>query len=352
MSVAVELRRGVGRAEYRQRHRPVLRVMSARFPAPPSLVEALVSTDRALADAAYAELRRWVHRSRHPAVRAASAAQRDEIVQEVAVLLTREPAVAAAASVHTWVGLGTAIHRWIDQCRGDSIEDRATAYREHLWKKLRTVLGDTSRYVRVTAGSVTGFVRVGAPVTEGLPVSVIVAHLDARRPKVFANRDDQIGEILTVAELGALVDEVFARGGNTPRSRNTLTSIALRVLGLESGPAVSRYDELAPPGHTASETPAPLRERDAWRMAEALLASLDARTRQAAALRFGDPPYTLEAVAQALGVSRGTAENEVGATNGRFGAALRAWAAGEGLDDEERERLLAAVLARLGEETR
>lgn len=324
--------------------------MPARFPAPPSLVEALVSDDRALAGAAYAALRRRVHRSRHPAVRAASRAQRDEIVQEVAMLLTREPAAAAAASVHTWAGLNTAIHRWVDQCRGESIEDRATAYREHVWKKLGVVLRDGARYQRVHEGGFAGYVRAGVPVTEGLAEEEIGAYLATRRAECFAPREDQLGEIVSQHDLGALVDEVFDRGGNAPRSRNALTSIVLQVLGLGSGPSVDPLDELPPLAQDDAETVAPLRDRDAARMAGVFLASLDGRTRRAAGLRFGDPPCTLEAVARALGVSRGTAENEVGPTNGRFGVMLRAWSDGEGLDDDERERLLRAVFARLREE--
>jgi hypothetical protein len=319
--------------------------MSERFAAPPSLVDALVSEDRELAAAAYGALRRRVLRCRHPAVIAGTAAQRDELVQDIAMMLTREPATAASASVHTWAGLDTAIRRWIDQCRGDSIEDRATAYREHLWHKLGALLSDASRFVKPPRS--TGYVRAGEPVTEGLEVQTLFARLQGRAPILRSRREDQLAELITLDALGALVEEVFWLGGNAPRTRATLVEAALHALGLASGPVVGSLDEQAlDPAHDATAWSSEGEERA---RAARFVASLPARTRRAAALRFtvDGPPRPLEQVAQALGTSRGTAENEVGDRRGRFGAMLRAFADEEELDEPARVALLAAIFDRL-----
>ena len=53
------------------------------------MVEALVGDDRATAEAAYVELQRRVRRSRHPRVLRATPAELADLVQEVALLLTR-----------------------------------------------------------------------------------------------------------------------------------------------------------------------------------------------------------------------------------------------------------------------
>ncbi len=328
--------------------------MSDRFAAPPSLVDALVSEDSTLAAAAYAELRRRVLRCRHPAVTAGTPAQRDELVQEVATMLTREPAASAAATVYTWAGLDTAIRRWIDQCRGDSIEDRATAYREHLWRKLGALLSDEGAFARVPMGAAWGYVLAEAPVGEGVELSSLLGRLRPRSPVLRARRDDQLAELITADALRAVIDEVYRLGGNAPRSRATLVEAVLHALGLASGPRLSPLDDASPDTmNVGVETSTIDGLAELSTLAERFVRSLPPRTRRAAALRFAGPSglRTLEEVARALGTSRGTAENEVGDARGRFAALLRAFAREESLDEDARSELLAAIFERLARES-
>lgn len=313
-----------------------------------SLVEALVSDDPRVGRAAYARLRAWVLRSRHPAVRRASAAEREEIVQEVALHITREPARVAAASIHTWTGLATAIARWIDHARGNSVEDRPDAWSDHVWHKLGPLLQRSERFVCVPHGRTARFALADRPLDEArLDFDTLAARLPAVPARLATSRDDQLGEVITHGDLAALIEQVFALGGNVPRTRRELTHLVLSSLSIERGPACEALDPTAPVSREgAREVESRLEARDVRRLAEAFLRGLAPRTMRAARIRFGGGEgfVTLEGVARALAVSRGTAENEVGDTRGRFGAELRNWCVVHELDATAREAFVCAVM--------
>ncbi len=314
------------------------------------MVEALLGDDRAAAEAAYAELHRRVRRCRHPRVLRATPAEIADLVQDVALRLTREPAVAAAESVHTWSGLGTAIHRWIDRCRGDSIEEHADAYLEHLWKKCGAALAHSGRFETVRVGAVTCYVLAGRPVVSaGLDAESLADLLPPLPARLHAARADQLGEVVAHADLVAQLERIFERGANVPRSRAFLVQAVFASLAIARGPALhplaAHDDDRAPNDATANA--APLSDRDALHLARAFVDALPPRTREAARHRYADldgGPRTLEEVGRHLGVSRGTAENEVGDTRGRFAAAMRDLALREGLSDDERRAMLTLVL--------
>jgi hypothetical protein len=96
----------------------------------------------------------------------------------------------------------------------------------------------------------------------------------------------------------------------------------------------------------AREVESRLEARDVRRLAAAFLRGLPARTLRAARIRLGGGEgfVTLERVALALAVSRGTAENEVGDTRGRFGAELRSWCEACELDATARDAFVYAVM--------
>lgn len=313
------------------------------------MVEALVGDNRAMAEAAYVELQRRVRRSRHPRVLRATPAELADLVQEVALLLTREPAAAAVESIHTWSGLTTAIHRWIDQCRGESIEDRANAYHEHLWKKTGAVLLHSGRFTTLKVGSVLCYALAHRPVAaQGLASEALKSLLPPLAARLHAARADQLGEVVTLDDLAQQLERIFTLGANTPRSRAFLVDAVFASLAIARGPAVEPLADEESAGEPTSADPVDaLAERDATRLAQLFVEALPARTRTAAHLRFAnldDGPRSLEEVGRHLGVSRGTAENEVGDARGRFGAAWRELAAREVLSDNEQLRILTRVV--------
>jgi len=319
-----------------------------RFDDVASLVKALVSDDPRLNRAAYARLRGHVLRCRHPAVRRASPAEREEIVQEVALHITREPARVAAASIYSWNGLSTAIARWIDHARGNSVEDRPDAWSEHVWHKLGSLLLRPERFVCVSHGRTARYALAHRPLDEsGLDPEALAARLPAFPPRLASSRDDQLGEVISHADLAALVTQIFTLGGNVPRTRRELTQLVLASLSLERGPACETLEPSSPVSRDgAAEVEARLEARDARHLAGSFVRSLAPRTLRAACIRFGggDGFVTLERVALALAVSRGTAENEVGDTRGRFGAELRAWCEAHDLDGAARDGFVYAVM--------
>lgn len=316
------------------------------------MVEALVGDDRATAEAAYVELQRRVRRSRHPRVLRATPAELADLVQEVALLLTREPAAAAVESIHTWSGLTTAIHRWIDQCRGESIEDRANAYHEHLWKKTGAVLLHSGRFTSFKVGSVLCYALAHRPVAaQGLASEALKSLLPPLAARLHAARADQLGEVVAHDDLVAQLERIFTLGANTPRSRAFLVDAVFASLAIARGPAVEPLadeETASAPTHAEHADPAgALADRDATRLAQLFVDALPPRTRTAARLRFAnldDGPRSLEEVGRHLGVSRGTAENEVGDARGRFGAAWRELVAREDLSDDEQVRILTRVV--------
>ena len=338
-------------ASRRMRYHSPREDVSTPFNGAASLVEALVGDDLGVARAAYARLRSLVVRSRHPAVRRATAAERDEIVQDIALHITREPARVAAASIYSWRGLAVAIYRWIDQTRGASIEDRPDAWGDHVWNKLGALLSRGDRFVAVREGPTARYALADRPVLDaGLDAQSLAALLPVVSPRLTSAREDQLGEVISNADLAALLERIFTAGGNVARSRTELARLVMSSLSLERGPAcepLEPHEPLERANHDgAASVEAGLVVGEARRMAEAFARSLPPRTLQAARLRFsdGDGAATLERVAHALGVSRGTAENEVGDTRGRFGAELRAWCETRSLDGEARDAFVVAVL--------
>lgn len=338
-------------ASRRMRYDPRLEDMTTPFNGAASLVEALVGDDPGVARAAYARLRSLVVRSRHPAVRRATAAEREEIVQDIALHITREPARVAAASIHSWRGLAVAIYRWIDHTRGASIEDRPDAWGDHVWNKLGALLSRGDRFVAVRQGPTARYALADRPVLGvGLDARSLAALLPVVSPRLATAREDQLGEVISNADLAALLERIFTAGGNVARSRTELAQLVMSTLSLERGPACEHLEpdeaiERAT-GDSATGVEDALVVCEARRTAEAFVRSLPPRTLRAARLRFSDRDGAapLEHVARALGVSRGTAENEVGDTRGRFGAAVRAWCETRSLDGEAREAFVVAVL--------
>lgn len=192
-------------------------------------------------------------------------------------------------------------------------------------------------------------------------------------------REDALPEVVKRPDLHRSLEVLFETNGNVPLTLAELVHVTFallhppfpRTVASASAPAAgddaidcaaaedrhrpavdSPFEHLdverrlQPEALLSQEQEQAVWEVRAESLAQGFLWALAERTHRAAVLRYGTG-LSLEEVARCLAVSRGTAENEVGDRNGKFGKALRALVVAEGLELESARELLALVIQKL-----
>lgn len=380
--------------------------VSPRGGAKTSLVEDLRSKDEARVVHAYQRLVvrfEKVHGS-HPRVQKTLAECRSsarsgqgsdpllELVQTFCLRLLENPAKLAVTAAQGLGALDVEIRRFLSEPASSSIQDGGYAMRRHFYRKVRRVLRERSDLFEETREGLWALVEraghegegsdgesgrgCGDAGAQGFRDPGFLESLPPLPGHYEINREDQLPPIARREELALFLATVLKRWGK-PLRNNDLGEIGWLLLE-PPPPRTQQVGGLGDeglggrdPGVTARESqgrslmdklslvassaaghdvgPAEL-ERATYE----LLNSLDPRTKEAVFWRYlggedGDV-QTLQRVAEKMGVSRGTAENEVGEKNGRFVRQARECLQDFGITGEQGKVFLSIFLEKLSAE--
>ncbi len=349
-----------------------------------SLVDMLRSQDRAQEKMAFEKVVVIIRRRcrGYPGFRrltgAALDAQVENAAQAFLLDLLERPAKLAAASVNGWAVVVVEVRRFLVRWagRGVSIEISYDKLRLHFYRKVRSTLrtAPTFRAVPIKRWALSDpdWPPAGA---RPLDTDSVRDRLPDLPSDLTAHRPDQLPPLVDRTFLAIHMETaltLFCR----PESTSTLSDLSWTKLvphpeGQIGGrpttpraPGTRQEDDGRQPewwdllpdsrkhgGSPEEEAAACEWEVMADREAETLIEKLPRRTIQAARIRFADPgnPLPLTEVASRLGVSKGTAENEVGESRGLFFLRLRERVSILDLDEEMARRFLEVVFERLPE---
>jgi len=292
----------------------------------------------------------------HPMVRRASDEELGEITQRFLVHLLESQAKGWICTVETNTFLGKAVAQLLDKPSTKAIEDHPRPYYDHLRQKTKDLLRKDPLFRVIGEPNRRGkHYALAAPGTS-VSERILDRHeLGAMLPTVPSDlrqvRGDQICEVVNTEDLRRQLEQIFVLGGNHPRTLDCLVGLVFDSLSPRPQLEVRLVptEALVGSGNELSDAlESPHSRIDAGRvavLAQEFVEGLPDRTRRAACLRYcGEKPATLTEIARVLGVAVGTAENEVGETNGRFTREIREFARSRDLDEGNKVDLRDMVL--------